>query len=79
MLKKLKVDVKQGVYLHCSGEVFTVEFGAVSNEDGLHPAIKTYGCNRSHQEVCKIFRLDEESTVVQFVMVINGSEYLGEL
>jgi hypothetical protein len=74
-MNKIKLDVYEGVYLHNSGNYFTVEFGTVEGE----PAIKSHGINLKDEEVCRIFKLSDQQTTFEFAMVLNEAEYLGEL
>lgn len=76
MIKKVKVSVEEGVYVHNSGNLLTVNFGTVAGE----PAIKTTGVSRDGKEVTRVVCIeDNDPALAMFAQIVHESEYLGEL
>lgn len=81
MKKTIKVKVQNGVYVHRSGNLLTVQIGEVENAitGEIALGITTTGTNTRDEETTRVFPLRDEETACHFAMVLNECEYLGEL
>jgi len=77
MEEKVKIEIKQGVYIDHVGDIFIVEM-RVTKEVGL--VIKCDGTNEEGELTEVYMRPDHtDANFIAFINLIQGTEYLGPL